>query len=82
MTYGHTDNKTSRRLNKAGFLSRVSGPSAKQNAKWHQEFLDSGAQFKMSFVTFKNIKMVEWYKEKNRKTKKSKNRVKGSPQII
>jgi hypothetical protein len=84
MTFGHTDNKTSRELNKAGLKAQLRGPTLKQTAMWHQEFLDSGAQFRMSFLSFKNGKLKNWYKQQDIKRKKKyikrSNRVKASPQ--
>lgn len=45
-------------------------PSTSTTVKWHAEYLESGAQYRMSFASFRARKMNEW--KKARKAKKQK----------
>jgi hypothetical protein len=42
-------------------------PSTSTTIKWHTEYLESGAQYKMSFASFKSRKTKEWAKAKQKR---------------
>ena len=70
MTIGRTDNKTSRDINDALYQRYRRGPSEKQNHLWYKEYLDSGAQFLMSYSVFRITKLKEFNKKFRFKKKK------------
>jgi len=72
MTFGHTDNKTSRDINGARYKARLRGPSEKQNHLWHKEFLESGAQFRMSYSAFRKGKLKQFNKQRYLRSLKKK----------
>jgi len=65
MSCGNTYNQTSLEIAEAQYKQRLRSPSTALRAKWHKEFLESGAQYKMSFYTFQKHKTTLWHREKN-----------------
>ena len=72
MSFGNTYNKTSLDIAEAQYKARLASPSIKLKQTWHQEFLESGAQYKMAFATFLKEKTALWRKEKHTKTRNKK----------
>jgi len=59
----------SKRINKKIKQRQSSGPTLATINKWHQEFTQSGAQFRMSFQQFRKHKLTEWRNQRNQKNK-------------
>lgn len=66
----------SRGVNKQIKKRQSSGPTMATIRKWHEEFIQSGAQFRMSFQQFRKHKRSEWRAERNRTTKSSRRPIK------
>lgn len=64
MTYGHTDNPLAKEINTARFRARITAPSVATTAKWHKEYLESGAQYRVSYACFLKQKTRQWRQEK------------------
>jgi hypothetical protein len=64
MSCGNTFNQTSIEIAEAQYKLRQQSPSVALRAAWHKEFLESGAQYKMSFYTFQKHKTKEWYQQR------------------
>jgi hypothetical protein len=64
MTFGHTDSPLSKELADAKYQQRISSPSLATKEKWHKEFLESGAQYRMSYALFLKHKTKQWRKER------------------
>ena len=47
------------------FNTKLRQPTTKQNLLWQEEFKTSGAQFRMSYQQFRNIKLKEYYNKKH-----------------
>ena len=47
------------------YKARQRNPSVVQRDKWHKEFLESGAQYHMSFALFLKEKTKHWHRQKN-----------------
>lgn len=62
-------NDTARTLNGKIYKRRLSSPSIATKAKWHKEFVDSGSDKKMSFVSYLKIKTREWHKQRYQKAR-------------
>jgi len=60
MSIGNTYNQTSIDLAEAKYQNRFREPSLIEKQSWHQEFLESGAQYRMSFPAFQKLKTQEW----------------------
>jgi hypothetical protein len=71
MSSGNTKNQVARDLNEAQFNNRVNSPSLQLKQFWHQDFLESGAQYRMSYAAFLKEKTALWRKQ-NRKAKSGK----------
>ena len=72
MTIGNTYNQTSLDIADKQFKARQRSPSLIQKDKWHKEFLESGAQYRMSFAAFLKSKTKTWRKEKHKKARNKK----------
>jgi hypothetical protein len=64
MSCGNTYNQTSLEIAKAQYKQRLNSPSTALRATWHKEFLESDAQYRMSFYTFQKHKTKEWHNQK------------------
>jgi hypothetical protein len=65
MSIGNTFNKTSLDIAEAQYKTRLHSPSLIQKDKWHKEFLESGAQYRISFAAFLKEKTKHWHRQKN-----------------
>ena len=65
MSCGNTYNQTSLDIANAQYKAKLRSPSIKQKQIWHQEFLESGAQYRMSFPVFIKAKTKHWHRQKN-----------------
>jgi hypothetical protein len=72
MSFGNTQNSTSREINDAQYQARRRGPSEKQNALWHQQWLTSGAQYRMSFPEYRKQQLKEYNKARRIKAQQRK----------
>jgi len=57
-------NETARDLNGKIYEHRKSQPSATHTAKWHKEYLESGAQYKMSWKDYCRGKTKAWCEQR------------------
>lgn len=64
MSIGNTYNQTSLDIAAAQYKARLNSPSLKQKQTWHQEFLESGAQYRMAYSVFLKEKILQWQVEK------------------
>jgi len=64
MTIGNTKNKISRDINNAVYQARLRGPSAAERQQWYREFLESGAQYRMSYSAFQKGRLREFNRKK------------------
>jgi hypothetical protein len=65
-------NEISRELQNALYQKRLQGPSVVQRYQWHQEWLKSGAQYRMSYREFEKskIKSPEYVRNKIQQLRK------------
>lgn len=47
-------------------------PNIKTLMEWHKEFLESGAQYRMSYAAFRGTKLGRWRKERKERLKRMK----------
>jgi hypothetical protein len=57
----HWLNDISRELNGKIYNKRKSQPSVVLKARWHKDFLESGAQYRQSWVDYCKGKTKQWY---------------------
>jgi len=57
-------NDTARDLNGQIYKFKRRGPSVSTINRWHEEFLQLGLDRKMSFLTFKRLKLKGWFNKK------------------
>jgi hypothetical protein len=63
MTIGHTDNPLAKEIADAKYQQRITSPSLATKEQWHKEYLESGAQYRMSYALFLKHKTKEWRKK-------------------
>lgn len=60
-------NEISRELNNKKFKARMNGPSVTQRYNWKLEWISTGNDKRMSFVSYLKMKTKQWYNKKRAK---------------
>lgn len=60
-------NDTARKLNNKIYQRRQQGPSLATIGKWHREFLALGLDRRMSFYSYRQSQMREWYSKRQQR---------------
>lgn len=63
-TYHNWLNDTARDLNGQIYKFKRRGPSVSTISRWHEEFLQLGLDRRQSFLSYKKLKLKEWFNKK------------------